>query len=359
MSKRTYVQYVLDRSGSMGGIYHEATQLIRRLSDEVVERSRREGLDTFIGVTVFNDQVSVSSAVPSARFQLPDMKYADGYTSLYAAVLNSITDLQRVAADNGDTNNPDVAYLVIVITDGMDENYLGRRDEAKEALLSKLTKNLQGDGRWTFGYNVPPGRKYKIFERLNLPEDNVREWERSSRGVQETKTAGGISTETYFAARGLGQTQVTNLYKVQTDLSKGVDTSKLTDVSRGFKAIPVPGEEMIGPFLSEKTKGQYIIGSGYYQLTKKEKIQPSKNILIRKKGEKTIYGGQEAKQVLGLHTGPNDVNVVTPGNHGDYDVFVQSRTVNRKLVRGTTLLLDVLKKKGDSPTWDHTLGGTR
>lgn len=79
-------------------------------------------------------------------------------------------------------------------------------------------------------------------------------------------------------------------------------------------------------------------GAAFYQLTKAEKnVQSWKYILIRRKGSGEVYAGREdVRRMLGLPVGV-DVGV-NPGNHGDYDIFVQSASVNRKLVRGTDVV---------------------
>lgn len=355
--KTTLVQFVIDRSGSMSNIWSDVETLYKNLFEGIKERSRREGLTTLAGLTTFAYTPNVRLAQPVDSTNPQSLGYPNGQTALYDGVLASIEGLQQVAASGAINNDPDTAYLVIVLTDGVDNHSVaGSQDR-----LGRLIKNLQGDGRWTFAFNVPPDgfAKSLVVNRLNVPEDNVREWEATRAGVRETEQKTSVGTQSYFNARAQGQTQVTNIYKVETDLSNGVDLAKLTDFSSSFKELKVDKEQEIRPFVESHTAKKYVIGSAFYQLTKKEKIQPSKSVLIRKKGEKKVYGGLEAKRLLGLHTGPTDVNVVTPGNHGAYDIFVQSRTVNRKVVRGTSVLVDVNKKKGDQPTWDHTLGGTR
>lgn len=352
--KTTYVQFVIDKSGSMSHVWSDVKKLFAHLRDGITERSRRDGLPARIGLTTFSYSVQSSPPGTDSLVSL-EGQYVGGGTALYTAVLRAIEDMQAAATRDRTINDPDTAFLVRVLTDGQD-NASGLSDRER---LAGLTKRLQGDGRWTFVYDVPPGDKHYILDALGVPPDNVREWEATTKGVEETKTSGGIGTQSYFDARAAGQTSVQNFYKVETNLATGVDVSKLTDFSGRFKELKVDKEAEIRPFVEVHTGKPYVIGSTYYQLTKREKIQPSKNVLIRKKGEKRVYGGLEAKTVLGLHTGPNDYNVVTPGNHGDYDIFVQSRTVNRKLVRGTSILIDTTKKVGDNPTWDHTLGGTR
>jgi hypothetical protein len=81
----------------------------------------------------------------------------------------------------------------------------------------------------------------------------------------------------------------------------------------------------------------YAIGHGYYQLTKTETIQPRKQIVIREKQTNKVYGGDAARDILGLPRGT--AIRVKPNANPSYDVFVQSTSVNRKVLKGTDLIV--------------------
>jgi hypothetical protein len=69
-------------------------------------------------------------------------------------------------------------------------------------------------------------------------------------------------------------------------------------------------------------------------LTKTEaRVGPEKQILIRDRQTGKFFGGKEARQMLGL---PSNQNTrLHPGDHGNFDLFIQSESINRKLVGGT------------------------
>jgi len=80
----------------------------------------------------------------------------------------------------------------------------------------------------------------------------------------------------------------------------------------------------------------FRVGAVYYQLTKTEKVQDHKNICLCDRSSNAIYSGVAARDLLGLpHYG---LITLAPHKLGHYDVFVQSTSVNRKLVGGTTVL---------------------
>jgi hypothetical protein len=117
--------------------------------------------------------------------------------------------------------------------------------------------------------------------------------------------------------------------------SKDLKTT-LDNIADKVKTWTVPAETEIRPFVEQKTGLPYQAGSVFYQLTKPEKVQDTKKLLIQEKNSKAMYAGNEARTLLGLPTGVDCK--VKPGNHANFDLFVQSTSVNRKLVRGTKLV---------------------
>ncbi len=88
-------------------------------------------------------------------------------------------------------------------------------------------------------------------------------------------------------------------------------------------------------------RGSFDKGRSFYQLTKPEKLQEGREIVLRDKKTGRIFGDQpsspgQVRDRLGLPTS-GDIRV-KPGNHAGYDIFVLSKSDNRLLVRGTDVL---------------------
>ena len=83
-------------------------------------------------------------------------------------------------------------------------------------------------------------------------------------------------------------------------------------------------------------------GRGFYEFTKRETIQKSKEVIILDKETGDMFEGEAARDILGL---PHDSNIdISPKNASfdpaKYAVFVQSTSNNRKLIGGTTFLYE-------------------
>jgi hypothetical protein len=252
---------------------------------------------------------------------------AGGSTALLDATSEAIDALSSVPIAAFE----DVSYLVMTVTDGQEN---ASRRTTRQDLTNKM-KTLQGTDRWTFTFLVPPGGRRDV-ESLGVPAGNVQEWEGTVQGVQNyaATTTQGLSS--YFNSRSVGLNSVKSFY---TDLSKVTTKqikSQLDDISAMVRVLPVEREVDIKTFVEGKL-GTYTPGSAFYQLTKDEKkVQDYKQLLVMEKGKKAVFGGPDARSVLGI---PDGDLKIKPGNHGNFDIFVQSTSLNRKLVRGTKLLV--------------------
>jgi hypothetical protein len=250
---------------------------------------------------------------------------------------------------------------VITITDG-EENNSTPSSAVAAARVKALLFETQATDRWTFAFQLPFGQRDKFAAQYGVPKDNILEWAATDKGVEVARQSLAASAQVtnssmgqYFGARSMGMMSVKKFYDTTTDLSQVTATAvktKLDDISDRFKSYEVPKELPIKDFVEEKTKKEYVVGSTYYQLMKVEKVQPNKQILIQEKGKKAVWGGRDARHLIGLKDG--ETARLRPGNHANYDIFVQSTSVNRKLPRGTKVLVDITQKTPLEPTWDHT-----
>lgn len=344
----TLVALVLDRSGSIGqkGLTEDARQFYNSTLDSLKQRTDQDVLVARIG---FHSYVEVETPALPVKEQHPLRIYhLGGNTALFDGIAKAIETLRETRVPAG----RDVSFLVLVVTDG-EENY----SVTSSKRLADTIAELEKTGRWTIGLNLPTGHYRERFLRQfpAIPKGNVREWETTQEGMRETTRETARAVTGYLDQRARGVTAVKQLYRMTTDLHEVShdDLSKLTDLSENFRSWTVEKEVDVSTFVQEKTKKPYVIGSAYYQLMKRELVQQSKELVVTEKGSKKVYGGKDARKLLGI---PADGDVkITPGNHANFDIFVQSRSVNRKLPRGTRLLLRKDKTTDDVPTWDHTL----
>jgi hypothetical protein len=223
--------------------------------------------------------------------------------------------------------------LVMVVTDG-EENCSVRWNARR---LKSEIERLQDTGEWTFVFQVPRGGyRDRLCRQFGIPAENVAEWEATEAGTYELYETTSAGIGTYYQARAGGQCATKNFFAT-TDLS-GVTSKavhkKLQDLSSHFKLYDVPQEWEVKAFVESKTRKNYVTGQAYYLLVKPEKVQADKSLLLMEKGKREVWGGDEARRLAGIPVGV-DVRVV-PGNHAAYDVFVESRSHNRKLPRGST-----------------------
>jgi len=323
-----HIALVVDKSGSMCNLSDTVVQVFDKEIGYLRKRSVELKQETRISVYLFNESVEclVFDMDVMRMPSLADQYYADGGTALIDATLKSITDMERLPELYGDH-----AFLIYTLTDG-EEN---RSRNTSEILAAKL-KHLKDN--WTIVCMVPNARGLHEAKKFGFPSANTQVWSTTSSGVEQVGKEFRSAMDNYMVGRSKGQRGTKNFF--QTDLSSVQSTtvqSNLSELSPTVYSIfNVYVESPIKEFVETWTKSGYVSGSAYYELMKPETIQSYKEVCIQNRQNGKIYGGKSARDILSLPV--YDVKV-KPGDHGDWRIFVQSTSVNRKLIKGTLLLV--------------------
>lgn len=347
-----HVVLLLDDSGSMRECYGEAVRQLNANIANIRAQAALSGQRTTVSLYLFGGSGRVTRHYfqqPVERLQeLSPYNFASGRcTPLIDAVGDAIADASSFGAHN--PLDPNSSYLVICLTDGGENGSTRHGSRHDTARFVSLIRQAQDTDRWTFAFLVPPGQRSAVTG-LGVPAGNVTEWANTVEGARAGGEAVMRSMNNYYTQRASGKKSTEKFFTDLSTLSKAEVEHTLVDLSGQFKASTVDKEMDIKAYAEERTGRPYVIGSLYYALTKKETIQASKDVLLMEKNKKTVYGGPQARALLKLPAGKEAE--VTPGNHANWDVYVKSTSVNRKLVRGTKVLIDTTKATSDKETWD-------
>lgn len=105
-----------------------------------------------------------------------------------------------------------------------------------------------------------------------------------------------------------------------------------------FQVLDIDADCPIRDFVTENGL-RFKKGRGFYEFTKTETIQGGKEIVLMDRKTGDMWSGAHARRMLGLPEGTTAR--VRPASLDRYFVFVQSTSVNRRLVRGTRFLYEV------------------
>jgi len=112
-----------------------------------------------------------------------------------------------------------------------------------------------------------------------------------------------------------------------------------------FQVLSVDRDMPIKDFCTSEGV-EFKQGRGFYELTKAEKVQGTKEIVLMSRATGDLFTGSRARELLGLPLDDEDVKL-RPVNLEEWVPFVQSTSNNRKLIGGTRLLYEV-------PDWDRS-----
>jgi len=328
------IALLIDASGSMQGLRYDAINVLNSQIDTIRNEAYKLNQQTFISIGKFSTGFEWICKDIESRMIHP-IKANDyepnGGTALIDAVDTALIELDHQASHNTE----DISFLLITITDGQENS--SRISNA--ANIAKKIRDKQGTDRWSFVFSVPRGDSHYIQSFFGVPAGNITEWDQTKIGIQNLSVAANIGTSSYFHARSLGQTSTKSFFTTDmSKVSKSAIQANLDVMNNQFKKLQVMKECSIKDFV-ESEGLNFVKGNGFYELTKPEKVQDYKEILIMDKSNGKIYGGDQARQVLQMPS--TTVCKVKPGNHMNYRIFIKSTSLNRILVRGTMLLYKV------------------
>lgn len=326
-----HIALVLDASTSMEDKREDLIKVADAQIAHLALRSKDLDQETRVSVYTFSYHNKIECVIfDKDVLRLPSIKdyYKPyGMTALIDATLKSQDDLAKTAQMYGDH-----AFLTYVLTDGIENDSMASRSELVNR-LNALPEN------WTVACLVPNNAGVRQAKAQGFPDDNIAVWDTTSaNGIVEVGETIKQATEAFMTMRASGVRGSKSLFSTSIG-----DVNKKTIREAKLKALPKTKYQLLdvdeSAPIREWVQGKgitYVLGIAFYQLTKRETIQPQKNIAVMEKKSGKVFAGAEARNVLGL---PQEDVRVSPDFNPDFDVFVQSTSVNRKLVPQTKLLI--------------------
>jgi uncharacterized protein YegL len=202
---KTHVAIVLDRSGSMAATkdktiigYNEQVQQLKMNAKEQ---------DILVSLVTFNgDVVEHLWNVPADQLQEASSEdyTPEGATAMRDAVGYTVKKL----LDTTNPNEDNVAYLVIIISDGETNKDI----HYSVASLKEMIESCQKTGKWTFTYmGCSENYLKEVSHQTGVPLSNMAVWSNST-GDQALKAMKMSTARSagYFACRSQGMTSVNN-----------------------------------------------------------------------------------------------------------------------------------------------------
>lgn len=329
--KQNYINHialVIDASASMQGLSRDVVKIADAQIAHLARRSKELDQETRISVYSFNNSTTCL-IFDKDVLRMPSLQglfCTYGMTALIDATNKAIDDLTTTSQLYGDH-----AFLVYVLTDGGENASLHN-----SAHLADRIKVLPEN--WTLAVFVPNQTSKFEAKKFGFPSDNIAIWDTTSSGFAEVGEQIRQATDAYMTARATGVRGSRNIFNLNTAaLSKQVVQSALAKLHPGqYRIAEVLRDSAIAPFVEGLLQRPYRLGEAYYQLNKPEKVQAQKAIALYDTKTHAVYTGSSARQLLGL---PDYEVKVSPAQHPQYMIFIQSTSVNRKLIAGTKLLI--------------------
>lgn len=335
-----HVALVLDASSSMSHLSGKVVEVADEQIAYLARRSQELDQETRVTVYVFADKVECV-IYDKDVLRMPSLKQTyrvGGMTALLAATLKSQRELAQTAQLYGDHS-----FLTFVLTDGQ-ENASHRCPDAparnpRELVQAVATMIETQADNWTLAVLVPDQMGKREAMQYGFPKDNIAIWDATStRGLEEAGKVILKATEDFMVGRTKGIRGSRKVFSTGAEAvnKETIEAAGLTPVEPSqYQLLPVDREAAIREWIVAAGH-TYRTGGAFYELSKSEKVQARKQIAVLEKKTDRVFSGPAARALLGL---PDSEVRVKPDHNDDFTIFVQSTSVNRKLVPNTRILL--------------------
>ena len=176
------IVFLLDRSGSMGGI---ETDTIGGYNSYINEQKKNNAKVTTI---LFDDKYEMLTK----REEIKNIKkltnkeyYVRGCTALLDAIGNTINFMDKEKANK---------VMFVITTDGME-------NASKEFTRAKIKEMIQGHKDWEFIYIGADIDSYSEGQSIGIDSKNISNYRKDKKGVSMLYSAINNATENYRADR--------------------------------------------------------------------------------------------------------------------------------------------------------------
>lgn len=357
-----HVAFVIDRSGSMGSLNNQVDQVVQGQITKLDELDQATGQETHVSIFVFGSTTRcVIYDTDVKRLVGKNVlagHYDGGMTSLLDATLTVQEDLAKIPQLYCDH-----AFLTYILTDGGENEshstargraygiYDARQTQARLVDELKVRLRSQGDN-FTVAVLVPNVLCQSEAVKFGFDKSNTLIWDVSKEGLAAAERRIGETVSDFYQARSQGVRGTKELFAPSKADVQAAGLKPLpTDSYLLLNVIPTKGIEITIPkrtVLVSRPEGlkhveikdfieanghPYRTGDAYYELTKSEKIDGTKGVIVVENATGLAYEGAEARKLVGLDMYSTRARPLKKDKAGkrEFDIFVQSTSTNRLL----------------------------
>lgn len=210
---KNYVTLILDKSGSMDALKKEVVGGFNQQLTTIREENEKHGMKSLVSLVTFDNIVLKPTVwledVDKVAQLTPEDYIPNGMTAMLDAVGTTVQKLLKLS----DANDENTSFLVIVISDGQENNskeYTGEK-------IAELVSSCEKTSRWTFSYIGANQNLADVSKQLHININNMMVFDANAAGYNKMSSGLASATAGYYRSRAAGATAVNNLFDPDAD----------------------------------------------------------------------------------------------------------------------------------------------
>jgi len=204
----TYIGFCCDHSGSMK-INAELAKTNFNEQRAKLLKEDDDTMDNIVTIVEFDDEIHCNvENTPIDEVEELDNWWTGGMTSLYDAIAFCIDKIKKKMDSD---KRKDKAALIIVQTDGHENNSTDYAGEEGRQKINKLINELEETKLWSFtflGENIDK----EVAIDMGFKMNNILSHKSGSDNIKEAYYCSTVGLDNYMKARKMGSTQTMSFY---------------------------------------------------------------------------------------------------------------------------------------------------
>jgi len=212
----TYIGFVQDHSGSMNSKKQLAVDNFNEQRAKLLKEDD-DTMDNLVTIVEFDDDIHCNyDNVPINETKELSEWWTGGMTALYDAIAFCINNVKvKMKADSRENK----AALIVIQTDGAENNSSDYEGEEGRIAINKLINELEDTKLWSFvflGENIDE----TIAMSMGFKMANIMSHKSGHDNIQHAYNMSSEGLDTYMKGRKRGETQTMNFYNSAGDSAK-------------------------------------------------------------------------------------------------------------------------------------------
>lgn len=206
--KVQFVGFILDKSGSMGGMESTTRDIVHEQVSELLELSRDTSIHTYVTIALFSEHDNFQmetfdllneESIKECDDYTKENYRCNGLTALFDSMIRVINHIQE---KNDENKDKEIENLIITVSDGMENDSKEVTRDVLRTTVERLEE--QDDPKWKFVY-LGTMESIDNARNTSIKAFNTMSFDKTPEDMKKKFVTVSESNRVYYSSRVTGR----------------------------------------------------------------------------------------------------------------------------------------------------------